>query len=106
MSAYGRWLDEAQAEVDRQLDPDRLPEIRAGAAARLGELQEQIEAINNALRVDVENLTLPIPVVPEAAVEGMHGVPLIDSRWPFVEQTKKLMASKSDRPGHSEEPGQ
>ncbi len=97
-SAYSRWLDQAQAEVDRQLDAEHLREIRASAAARLSELREQVDAINSALRIDVENIELPVPVVPAARVDTtVHGTPLIDSRWPFAEQTQRLIESKAYR---------
>ncbi len=97
-SAYSQWLDQAQAEVDRQLDAEHLREIRASAAARLSELREQVDAINSALRIDVENIELPVPVVPAARVDTtVHGTPLIDSRWPFAEQTQRLIESKAYR---------
>ena len=59
--------------------------------------------LNDALRVDVHDFDLPEPVVPEAAVAdhtgGVHGVPLLDSDWPFAEQCARLIASKAYESG-------
>jgi hypothetical protein len=63
-------------------------------------LRAEIDAVNDALRVDVDNFDLPEPVVPEPELNGARsGPPLLDSRWPFVEQCRRLIASKAYEAG-------
>jgi hypothetical protein len=97
--AYSRWQAEAQAALMESLDSDRLDRIRADAAERLGELREQIDAINEALRVDADDLDLPPIVVPEPELDGPDALPLVDSRDPFTEQCSRLIASRAYRLG-------
>jgi hypothetical protein len=102
--AYRQWQSEAQAVLDGSLDPARLEQIRTGAAQRLSELREQIDAINDALRIDVDDLDLPSIVVPEADMDGrVHPLPLLDSSWSFAEQCRRLIESKAYRNGSSHE---
>ena len=92
--AYTRWQAQAQAALDASLDQDQLARIRSEAARRLGELREQIDAINAALRVDVDMVDLPPLVVPRAATAGPHPAPLVSSSWTFADQCRALIASK------------
>ena len=60
-------------------------------------MREQIRELNDALRIDVDPgdlppIDLPGPVTPEG-----NGLPLLDSRWPFTEQCRALIASKAYR---------
>jgi hypothetical protein len=94
--ARGRWMDAALEEINGQLDSERLGRVRADAQAKLPTMREQIEKLNEELRVDVEDFDLPDIEVPEAELpQGVAPEPLIDSRWSFVEQTKALLKSKS-----------
>jgi hypothetical protein len=95
--AYTNWRDEAQAVLDGTLDAAQLAQIRADAADRLGELREQIDAINDALRIDVDDLALPPIVVPEADTDGREDGLLVDSGWSFGEQCRRLIESKAYR---------
>jgi hypothetical protein len=95
--AYAQWQAEAQATLDGSLDAARLEQIRADATQRLGELREQIDAINDALRIDVDDLELPPIVVPTAVQNGVYPLPLLDSGWPFAEQCRRLIDSKGYR---------
>jgi hypothetical protein len=73
--------------------------LRTEAAARLSELREQIDAINNELRIDVSDLDLPPIEVPEADLTGKtHPLPLLDSWWSFADQCRALINSKAYRP--------
>jgi hypothetical protein len=97
--AAERWRREAQQIVDDSLD-DHLDQIRADAAAKLEELQAEIDAINDALRFDIGDFAVPlVPAVPEPVVSWDHPLPLLDSSWSFAEQCKALIDSKAYRIG-------
>ncbi len=93
------WLAQAQAAVDEQLDPAALESIRAQAAARLAEMRAEIDELNSALHVATDDFTLPdLPEIPgptDLAERG--GLPLLDSRWSWAEQTRRLIDSKAYR---------
>ena len=98
--ARGRWLDEAQAAVDEQLDTAHLDRLREVAEVRLQSMRTEIDAINDALQIDPADFWLPTPIVPAAEDDrGTHPLPLLDSRWPFVEQCRRLIASKAYHAG-------
>jgi hypothetical protein len=88
----------AQAIIDRAVDQQRLEQIRLDAAARLQELRGLIDSINSAVRVIAADFDLPEPTVPQAiASAGPEQEPLIDSTWPFVLATQRLVASRAYR---------
>jgi hypothetical protein len=93
------WIAQAQAWINEQLDPDALERIRGQAAARLAEMRAEIDELNSALHVATDGFTLPdLPEIPGPdglAEEG--GLPLLDSRWSWAEQTRRLIASKAYR---------
>lgn len=99
--AAGEWMDEAQEIVDDATDSDRLAQLRVIAGERLAAMRQEIDQINDALRVDTGDYELPTPVVPTAVVDadttGAQGSPLLDSRWSFTEQTRALIDSKAYR---------
>jgi hypothetical protein len=95
--AYWEWQQRAQEVLDGALDQDHLAMLRTEATARLAELREQIDGINDALRIDVRGLDLPPIVVPQAELDGVHPMPLLDSSWPFAEQCRALIDSKAYR---------
>jgi len=96
--ARGRWLDEAQAAVDAQIDTDLIDELRTVAAEKLQAMRAEIDAINNELQIDTDGFDLPTPVVPAADLTGpTHPLPLLDSRWPFLDQCQALIDSKAYR---------
>lgn len=94
--AFQDWQQRAQEALDRTLDADRLDQIQAEAAERLAELREQIDAINDALRIEPGTVELPPIEVPTAELNGrVYGVPLLDSRESFADQTRRLMESRA-----------
>jgi hypothetical protein len=100
--AYRDWRERAQEALDDVLDQDHLDRSRTEAAARLSELREAIDTINDALHIDVSDLDLPPINVPQADLSGkMHALPLLDSSWSFTEQCKRLTDSKAYRLGGS-----
>jgi hypothetical protein len=96
--ARREWLEEAQAVVDASVDQEHLERLRAEAAEKLATLRAEIEAINEAARVDADDFDLPpVPPVPEAETSGDQPLPLVDSGWSFAEQCRRLIDSKAYR---------
>lgn len=94
--AKSRWLDRAQEAVEHSLDHDHLDRIRAEADARLEDLRDQLDAINDALRIDTSGIELPPFDIPTARIDpNSNGTPLLDSRWPFADQCRRLIDSKA-----------
>jgi hypothetical protein len=92
--ARERWMTEAQEILDERLDQDELERIRAEAVEVLADLEEEIEALNDRLRVDIDPGTLPPMVIPEAEINGLPSMPLIDSREGFAVGSQRLIESK------------
>jgi hypothetical protein len=97
--SYWSWKEQAQAVLDSSLDQVARTRFRAEAAAKLGELREQIDAINDSMRIDVSDLDLPAIDVPTADLfpGKAYPMPLVDSRWSFAEQCQALINSKAYR---------
>jgi hypothetical protein len=95
--AYTDWQTEAQSIVDAATDSNQIEQFRVRADAKLTELREELEAINDALRLDADDFDLPEMVVPEPELDDVRGEPLLDSRWSFAEQCRQLIASKAYR---------
>jgi hypothetical protein len=95
--ARSRWIAAAQAIVDANTDADLLARLREEAAERLTEMRAQIDAINEACRVDVDEFDISDPVIPAAEADGPTGLPLplIDSRWDHADQCRRLIAAKN-----------
>jgi hypothetical protein len=94
--ARSAWQREAQADLERQLHPELLAEIRNEATEHLDAIREQVDALNDAMRLDVGDIELPDAVVPEPELNGQPSTePLLDSDWSFASQCYKLRRSKS-----------
>jgi hypothetical protein len=94
-----QWEADAQQVLADQLGAEQLEQIRRDGEAKLAELEEQIEAINDALRIDeVEGIELPdIPDTPIGRVESDYSdgeAPLCSSEWDFAEHAERLIAHK------------
>ena len=97
--ARRRWIDEAQAAVEAQSDAAQLEVIRADAARQLDDMRRQIRELNQALRIDPGDISIPPITIPEAHADTAGALPpLIDSRWDFAEQCQRLIASKAYEP--------
>jgi hypothetical protein len=94
MDAHDRWLSEATEIITRDINGDALARVLREAEAKLEEMREQIDELNDALRIDVDDYDLPEIQVPEAEVREADSLPLLDSRWDFPEQCDRLKASK------------
>jgi hypothetical protein len=96
--AYAAWLTAAQQAVDEQVDGDIRGRIHAEAASQLAQVEAQIEEIKNSMRLDASEFSVPPIVVPQPTLSRESGTPLIDSRSPFAEQCRRLIASKNYQP--------
>jgi hypothetical protein len=91
------WLALAQDGLEDQLGPDRLAEMRAEAELQLGGLEEQVDAVNAALRVDASGITVPPIEIPRPEVPEPDDGPLVSSRDGFADQCEALIARKEYR---------
>jgi len=98
--AQGRWMDTALAIVNSELDGERLGQIRRQAEEQLAGMRAQIQELNDQLRIDIDDFNLPSFEIPEPQPNGHRPpAPLLDSRWPFAEQCRRLIDSKQYRTG-------
>ena len=81
--------------LEDQLGPERLAEMRFHAEAQLEGLDDQVAAINDALRIDLDGIDLPAIVVPGHDGVAGNGTPLLDSDWSHAEQCRALLARKA-----------
>jgi hypothetical protein len=95
--ARAEWEQRAQASIDEQIDQAKLERLRADAEDKFDTLRDEINAINEALRVDeIEGIDLPEPEIPETEIETEpDGEPLIDSDWDYAEASLRLIGHKS-----------
>ena len=90
------WSKAAQAALTRHSDSTQLAAVRVQAAAKLAELEEEIDALNRALEQAVpDDIALPPIVIPEAEVNGdLHGKPLVSSSDDWWTATRALIERK------------
>jgi hypothetical protein len=66
------------------------------AADQLAEMRDRIEAIKDEVHIDADMFDLPdIPELPIAELSGDQPDPLLNSRWDFAEQCRRLIESKA-----------
>jgi hypothetical protein len=94
LEAQSEWLNQAQAAVDSSFDQEQLERLRTRASERLREMSQEIDALNESLRMDTEEIDLPPLQVPTARLGGDGPEPLVDSSWSFAEQCRRLIDSK------------
>ncbi len=93
--ARDEWYAAAQAAIADQTDQTAIEETLLEADAKLDELRDEIEDLNDRLREAVGDPKLPPVAVPEP-LQKVPGKPsLISSAWPWAEQTRALRASKA-----------
>jgi len=94
--ARDEWYAAAQAAIADQTDQTAIEETLLEADAKLDELRDEIEDLNDRLREAVGDPKLPPVAVPEP-LQKVPGKPsLISSAWPWAEQTRALRASKAN----------
>jgi hypothetical protein len=91
------WRARAQRQLAAQFDQDVLAELRDQAGAKLGELRDAVQAINDSLHLGLpEGVLLPEVEVPEPEIDAsLHGKPLVSSSWDWLDATRALIAHKS-----------
>jgi len=100
--AADEWTEQALEIVNSQIDSERLASIRAEAERLLDGMRDQVADLNSQLRINVRDFNLPEIVIPEPYLNGHRPPePLLDSRWTFAEQCKRLIASKAYAGGAS-----
>jgi hypothetical protein len=94
--ARAEWLAAAQAALDEQVNDEKLADLREQATEKLAGVQDQIEALNEAMRAEADGFDLPEVVIPGPEPYGKpFPRPLVSSAWNFADQRKALIASKS-----------
>lgn len=93
--ARNEWRFRAQAMLEDQLGQERLDAMRAEAEAKLHSLEEQVQVINDALRIDADGVVLPPIDIPEAKPSGVYGLPLVASDLSHGEQCRRLISRKA-----------
>jgi hypothetical protein len=92
-----QWQTAAQQAIAEQ-GGDEMERLRADAADRLEEIREQIAAIVAEIELDADMFDLPeIPAPPTPELTGEPPEPLVDSRWDFADQCRRLIDSKEYR---------
>jgi hypothetical protein len=98
-AAQQDWLNRSLEVINANLDRAQLTRIHDEARDKLAQMQEQIDELNSALRIDVDDFDLPEIVIPEALTQGLPPEPLADSEWDFEEHARRLIASKRYQDG-------
>jgi hypothetical protein len=92
------WRAEAQRALDEVVDEELIAALHAEAEAKLEGIREEVKRINERLRSATENLGVelpPLPEPPEPELPEEGGLaPLVSSSWPWVDQTRALIARK------------
>jgi hypothetical protein len=91
------WREACQEAVDAQTDQDHLEALADEANEALAAVRQEIERLSEQIRIDPSGYSLPprpAPPEPEMPAEP-DGEPLIDSAWSWVEQSRRLIASKA-----------
>jgi hypothetical protein len=96
-SARVQWEAEAQETLEAHLGEDKLDRLRDQAEARLEELEELRDEINDLLNAAVgDDFEFPKVEVPEAEIDSKpDGEPLFDSGDDYADATLKLKASRA-----------
>jgi len=95
-AARNAWSEQARAALEAVVDYERLEELGDEVQQQLDAVRERVAEINQKLRGEVEGLILPdVPEIPQPEITEMNGVPLIDSNWDYVSQTRRLIAHRA-----------
>lgn len=92
------WLETGtNGWLAENLGDEVLQRIRAAAAAKLEELQELVNQVNDALRVDISDLDLVDLPPPEVLIGDINVEtdPLFDSTMDWTQATRRLIERKS-----------
>jgi hypothetical protein len=95
--AESNWLVEAQAALGEQSDDEMLSRLRDEAAGKLDELREEIDRINEQLRLAAaDHVDLPEIEVPEPEIdEDVERQALVSFDMDWIKATRAMIARKS-----------
>jgi len=94
-AAESEWLDEAQAAIDAQLNPEIMAAVRTQAETKLSELRSVIDDLNEQLNIATDDFTLPEIEVPEPEIdETIERLALVSFDDDFVTATRALIERK------------
>lgn len=94
--AEAEWMAEAESALAEQTDDELLAEMREQAAAKLDELRDEIDRINNQLRIGIGDLDLPPIEVPGPEIEeDSDRQALVSFEQDWVAQTRAMIERKS-----------
>jgi hypothetical protein len=94
-AAESEWLDEAQAAIDAQLNPEIMASVREQAETKLAELRSAIDDLNEQLNIATDDFTLPEIEVPEPEIdETIERLALVSFDDDFVTATRALIERK------------
>jgi hypothetical protein len=94
-AAKAAWVEEAQAAIDAQTDPEVLAAVRAEATTRLAELESVIADLNEQLDLATDGFDLPPIEVPQPEIDEdveRQALVSLDDNW--VAATRALIARK------------
>lgn len=95
-AAQEEWREACQDAVDAQINQEHLDAIAEQANEVLDTVREQIHQLEEQIRIDPRAYELPgRPDLPEPDITVEADLPLIDSAWPWAEQSGRLIASKA-----------
>jgi hypothetical protein len=94
-AAEFEWLEEAQAAIDAQINPEIMATVRAQAETKLTELRSAIDDLNEQMNLATDGFTLPAIEVPEPEIDETaerHALVSLDDD--FVTATRALIERK------------
>jgi len=94
-AAEFEWLEEAQAAIEAQINPEIMATVRAQAETKLTELRSAIDDLNEQMSLAADGFTLPAIEVPGAEIDETaerHALVSLDDD--FVTATRALIERK------------
>jgi hypothetical protein len=88
------WVETAQRAIDDAM-PEDWEQTKAALEERLARMNEEIDEINEALEIDLDDVDLPDMDIPTAEVTDSDEEPLSDSEWPLAEHIRQLRSAKA-----------
>ncbi len=93
--ARGQLIKDANGWLSYQLDDARLAVMRGQVETRLGELQAEVDALNEALNIDLSGIEPPGELKPIMGDSSEGVEPLVDTREPWAISTQRMIRRKA-----------
>jgi hypothetical protein len=95
-AAEAKWLEQAQAAIDRQINPAVMAQVREQASTKLVELRSAIDDLKEKMNVATDLINLPDIEIPEPEIdETVARQALVHLTDSFVTASRRLIARKS-----------